>query len=63
MLPAKGRLPRTVDDSPQRWRECDYVTRYRERRTFRRERVACNVARGTMHSFSEWRALQSIVRN
>jgi hypothetical protein len=39
------------------------VTRYRESRTFKRERVACNVARGTVHSFSEWRALQSIVRN
>jgi hypothetical protein len=36
---------------------------YRERRTFKRERVASNVARGTVHSFSEWRALQSIVRN
>jgi len=36
--------------------------RYKPRRVFKRERVACNVARGTVPSFSELRALQSMVR-
>jgi len=36
--------------------------RYKPSRVFKRERVACKVARGTVPSFSELRALQSMVR-
>jgi hypothetical protein len=37
--------------------------RYKPSSVFKRARVACNVARGTAHSFLALRALESIVRS